>query len=216
MLKRSINSVIFICAFGLLYCSGQISLADNLETVSPPSLVGKKTRSLGQRIIFTDYVKSQVDSKVVNHTLSNNSETKISIYIEDLIAQPTEIKISLKRRRLTLYRGKSRIKSYPIAVGRRGWETPIGNFQVLEMLKNPTWIHPITGKAIAGGKPQNPLGNYWIGFWTNGHNWVGFHGTPNPESVGKAVSHGCIRMYNKDIKELFHQVSPGTPVTVVR
>jgi lipoprotein-anchoring transpeptidase ErfK/SrfK len=83
------------------------------------------------------------------------------------------------------------------------------------MLENPTWIHPLTGKSIAGGSPENPLGHYWIGFWTNGTNWVGFHGTPEPNSVGKASSHGCIRMYNKDIEELFHKVRVGTPVTVV-
>ncbi|MBE9212262.1 L,D-transpeptidase [Plectonema cf. radiosum LEGE 06105] len=74
----------------------------------------------------------------------------------------------------------------------------------------------MTGKAITGGAPENPLGTHWIGFWTDGQNWVGFHGTPNPETVGKAVSHGCLRMYNRDIKELFQLVNLGTPVTVIQ
>ncbi len=134
----------------------------------------------------------------------------------DSVTQPTRLEISLSRRRVTVYKGKSRIRSYPIAVGRRGWETPTGNFRVGQMLRNPTWIHPFTGKAILGGDPENPLGRYWVGFWTDGKNSIGFHGTPNPKSVGKAASHGCIRMYNKDIEELFHQVSLGTIVTVVR
>ncbi|WP_315789012.1 L,D-transpeptidase [Fischerella sp. JS2] len=132
------------------------------------------------------------------------------------INQPINLKIVLSQRQVILYRGKTKIKSYPIAVGRPGWETPTGNFQVLNMTKNPTWLHPFTGESIPGGSPKNPLGRYWIGFWTNGTNWIGFHGTPNPESVGKAVSHGCIRMYNNDVQELFEQVSVGTPVNVVQ
>ncbi|MBF2008559.1 L,D-transpeptidase [Chlorogloeopsis fritschii PCC 9212] len=130
--------------------------------------------------------------------------------------QPLQLKISLSRRQLILYRGNTKIKTYPVAVGRSGWETPTGKFQVMTKTKNPAWMNPFTGKSILGGKPENPLGKYWIGFWTNGKTWIGFHGTPNPESVGKATSHGCIRMYNKDIQELFHQVSLGTSVTVVQ
>ncbi len=127
----------------------------------------------------------------------------------------TRLEVNLNRRRVFVYEGKNLIKSYPIAVGRRNWETPKGKFQVLQLLQRPKWINPMTGKAIPGGAPGNPLGNYWIGFWTNGRNWVGFHGTPNPETVGKAVSHGCLRMYNRDIEELFQLVSLGTPVTVI-
>ena len=132
------------------------------------------------------------------------------------LTRPIHLVISLSRRQVTLYKGRIRMRSYPIAVGRRGWETPTGNFKVGMMLQNPTWIHPFTGEAISGGDPQNPLGRHWIGFWTDGKNSIGFHGTPNPESVGKAASHGCIRMYNKDVKELFARVKVGTLVKVVR
>ncbi|MDM9383148.1 L,D-transpeptidase [Chlorogloeopsis sp. ULAP01] len=130
--------------------------------------------------------------------------------------QTTRLEVNLSRRRVFVYRGKNLIKSYPIAVGRRNWETPTGKFKVQQLLQNPTWIHPITGQAIKGGTPENPLGNYWIGFWTDGRNWVGFHGTPNPETVGQAISHGCLRMYNRDIKELFQLVTFGTSVNVIK
>ncbi|BDA75614.1 ErfK/YbiS/YcfS/YnhG family protein [Calothrix sp. PCC 7716] len=135
------------------------------------------------------------------------------------VSQPSHIhklEVNLSRRRVNVYRGGNLIKSYPIAVGRPNWETPTGNFQVLQLLQKPKWINPMTGKSIPGGTPGNPLGKYWIGFWTDGRNWVGFHGTPNPETVGTAASHGCLRMYNKDIEELFKVVSLGTPVTVVK
>ena len=157
------------------------------------------------------------DSTVVPTVLTNASYNSVikSNDSYDSVTQPTRLEISIRRHRVTVYQGKTLIKSYPIAVGRRGWETPKGTFRVAQMLRNPGWENPFTGELIPGGTPQNPLGHYWIGFWTNGKNWIGFHGTPNVESVGKSASHGCIRMYNKDVAELFHQVSLGTPVTVV-
>jgi hypothetical protein len=126
------------------------------------------------------------------------------------------LEISLKHRRLTLYRGNTKIKSYPIAIGQLGWETPTGRFQVIDMKESPTWINPLTNQAIPGDNPKNPLGHFWIAFYTDGHKWIGFHGTPNPETVGRAASHGCIRMYNEDVEELYYQVSTGTPVSVIR
>ncbi|KYC36416.1 hypothetical protein WA1_42685 [Scytonema hofmannii PCC 7110] len=149
-------------------------------------------------------------------SLQNSVTKPIDTQINNLITLPLHLKISLRQRQVSIYQGKNLMKSYPIAVGRRGWETPVGSFRVRDMLVNPTWIHPKTGKAIPGGDAKNPLGNYWIGFWTNGKDWVGFHGTPNPESVGTAASHGCIRMYNQDVEELFKLVKVGTPVTVER
>ncbi|MGG6295497.1 L,D-transpeptidase [Leptolyngbya sp. AN02str] len=124
------------------------------------------------------------------------------------------IEIALSDRRLVVYDGDTELKSYPVAVGRQGWQTPVGSFEVKQMIVDPAWQHPFTGEVIPGGTPQNPLGNYWIGFWTDGTNWVGMHGTPNPETVGTAASHGCIRLYNEDIQELFNLVSMGTPVVV--
>jgi lipoprotein-anchoring transpeptidase ErfK/SrfK len=131
--------------------------------------------------------------------------------------QPLRLEIKLSRRQVTLYRGSTVVKSYAIAVGRSGWETPRGTFQVKQMFRNPAWIHPLKkGVFIPGGDPENPLGRYWIGFWSDGKNWIGFHGTDNPKSVGKAASHGCIRMHNEDIEELFKKVSLGTEVKVVK
>lgn len=155
------------------------------------------------------------DEPNISHDLWNELEIIPKKY-DDLIDKLTHLKISLSRRQVTLYKGNAPIKSYAIAIGRPGWETPVGKYRVMDMMEKPTWIHPWTGEAIPGGNPENPLGNYWIGFWTNGKHWIGFHGTPNQESVGKAASHGCIRMYNKDVEELFTQVNLGTPVIVER
>lgn len=121
--------------------------------------------------------------------------------------------LRLSDRRVDYYHGDSLIVSYPVAVGRAGWETPTGEFHVRQKVANPTWQHPFTNAIVPPG-PDNPLGARWIGFWTDGTNAIGFHGTPDESLIGQAVSHGCVRMRNADIEALFEQVTLGTPVIV--
>ncbi|PSB24766.1 L,D-transpeptidase [Stenomitos frigidus ULC18] len=122
----------------------------------------------------------------------------------------TRLEIHLSRGQAVLYQGDRPVKRYPIGTGRRGWETPVGTFKVMQMKRHPTWISPFTNERIAANDPRNPLGGYWIGFWTNGTNWIGFHGTLEAGTVGQATSHGCIHMYDSDLKDLFSQVSLGS------
>ena len=126
-----------------------------------------------------------------------------------------KLRISLSQRQVTLYEGETVVKQYPVAVGKSGWETPLGQHRVMQMMRNPAWKSPFDGSVIPAGDPDNPLGQHWIGFWSDGKNVIGFHGTPNPRSVGRAVSHGCVRMHNQHIQELFEQVTVGTLVEVV-
>jgi lipoprotein-anchoring transpeptidase ErfK/SrfK len=131
--------------------------------------------------------------------------------------------LSLGERRVYVMRtddGSARaIESFPVAIGRAGYETPMGRFAVVEKIEDPDWLefdwddpsHVI--RRIAPG-PTNPLGKRWIGFAT-AHGWtIGFHGTPHPELLGQAVSHGCVRMRNSDVMELYRRVAIGTPVIV--
>jgi lipoprotein-anchoring transpeptidase ErfK/SrfK len=126
----------------------------------------------------------------------------------------TRLEVSISRRTVTAFHGEISLKTYPVAVGRSGWSTPVGNHRVLQTIEYPAWQNPFTGDVIASKDPENPLGDRWIGFWTDGKDWSGFHGTPNRASVGTAASHGCIRMYNEDVRELFSQVAVGTVVKV--
>lgn len=121
--------------------------------------------------------------------------------------------VDLSDRLVHLYRGTKLHASYPVAIGQAGWETPTGAFHVQDMQKNPVWQHPITEELITTG-PENPLGVRWIGFWSDGQNQIGFHGTNQEDLIGQAVSHGCLRMRNPDIVTLFTQVQLGTPVSV--
>jgi lipoprotein-anchoring transpeptidase ErfK/SrfK len=125
----------------------------------------------------------------------------------------TEVVVDLSDRRTYVYAGDEVIASYPIAVGKKGWETPTGSFQVIHMRHYPIWRHPITGKVFEAGT-DSPLGDRWIGFWSDGRNEIGFHGTPDIDLVGTAVSHGCLRMRNSDVRMLYEQVSLGTTVLV--
>lgn len=125
----------------------------------------------------------------------------------------TQVVVDLSDRRTYVYAGDEVIASYPIAVGKKGWETPTGSFQVIHMRHYPIWRHPITGKVFQAGT-DSPLGDRWIGFWSDGRNEIGFHGTPDIDLVGTAVSHGCLRMRNSDVRLLYEQVSLGTKVLV--
>lgn len=131
------------------------------------------------------------------------------------LMQVTRLEVSISKRKVIAFHGEIPLKSYPVAVGRQGWSTPIGSHRVLQTIEYPAWENPFTGDVIASRDPDNPLGDRWIGFWTDGKNWSGFHGTPNRASVGQAASHGCIRMYNEDIRELFSQVTTATTVKVM-
>jgi lipoprotein-anchoring transpeptidase ErfK/SrfK len=130
-------------------------------------------------------------------------------------AAAVRLEISRSRHRATLFRGESPIAAYSIATGRPGWETPLGEFHVRKMLRDPAWEHPLTGEIFQAGARGNELGHYWIGFAGENGNEIGFHGTPHAQTVGKSLSHGCLRMYDKDIEALFRRVSVGTVVSVV-
>jgi lipoprotein-anchoring transpeptidase ErfK/SrfK len=129
------------------------------------------------------------------------------------ISNENRLVIDLSDRRVYVYQTDQVVASFPLGVGKKGWETPLGNFEVIHMQHDPVWKHPITGKIFEAG-PDSPLGDRWIGFWSDGHNEIGFHGTPDDSLVGTAVSHGCLRMRNPDVRMLYQKVKMGTPVSV--
>ena len=125
----------------------------------------------------------------------------------------TRLVLNLKERRVYVYKDDQVIANYRVAIGRRGWETPRGNFSVIQMVENPQWQNPWNGRVSAPG-PNSPLGERWIGFSREGGKYIGFHGTPGEHVIGQAVSHGCVRMRNRDVKELYELVQTGIPVIV--
>lgn len=125
----------------------------------------------------------------------------------------TTLVIDLSDRQVSLYQEGVVAANYAIAVGRAGWETPTGDYKIINMQTDPIWQHPFTGEVVPPGA-ENPLGSRWIGFWTDGQHQLGLHGTNQEDLIGQAVSHGCIRMREADIQALYNQVAEGMPVVV--
>lgn len=150
--------------------------------------------------------------------------------LQEQVPAQRELVLDRRRRLLRVLENGQELRSFPVAVGRPGWETPVGRFAVIERVADPSWEHPATGETVPPG-PANPLGSRWIGFHRdclgrsgfNGREHLvvegcvssGFHGTPNRDSVGQAVSHGCVRLFDEHVQELFELVRLGTPVTVL-
>ena len=119
------------------------------------------------------------------------------------------IVVSIPDRKLALVENGHVLKIYEVAVGTAKSPTPSGAFTVVERLEHPTWYSP--GKVVKPG-PANPLGTRWLGLSRKGY---GIHGTNSPRSIGHKASHGCIRMRNADVEELFTRVAVGIVVELV-
>lgn len=115
---------------------------------------------------------------------------------------------------LKLYRGKRLIRKYPVATGKELDDTPEGKFKIISKTINPYWGGGKDKDPVEGGALENPLGTRWLGLDFGGGRWYGIHGTSNPRSIGKHISNGCIRMYNKDVEELFSIVHKNTLVYI--
>jgi lipoprotein-anchoring transpeptidase ErfK/SrfK len=126
-----------------------------------------------------------------------------------------QLVLRLGERRVYVYRGDRVVNSYPVAIGKSSTPTPTGTFQVFQMIENPVWQSPWTGRVTNPGA-DSALGLRWIGFAQMSNGIIGFHGTPTVNSIGQAASNGCVRMYNRDVLELFEQVEMGTTVRVER
>lgn len=117
--------------------------------------------------------------------------------------------VSIADRKIVLIEDGQVVKTYPIAVGKKSTPSPSGSFHIASRVVKPTWYQP--GKMVGPG-PANPLGTRWMGLGFKGY---GIHGTNMPNSIGKAASHGCIRMRNHDVEELFELVQVGDPVDLI-
>jgi lipoprotein-anchoring transpeptidase ErfK/SrfK len=116
--------------------------------------------------------------------------------------------VSIPERKLAVIENGNVLRVFHVAVGGSLSPTPTGEFQIVSRLNNPTYYH--TGVIIPPGQ-DNPIGPRWLGLNKKGY---GIHGTNEPKSIGKAASHGCIRMRNRDIQQFFQMVSVGDVVEI--
>jgi hypothetical protein len=123
--------------------------------------------------------------------------------------QKRVIVVSLEDRKLALVEDGQVKKVYSVAVGKPSTPSPVGTFTIERRIANPTYHHG--GKTIPPG-PGNPVGTRWMGLSIHGY---GIHGTNEPKSIGKAASHGCIRMARADLEEFYGLVAEGDTVELV-
>lgn len=126
---------------------------------------------------------------------------------------PGTIVVRTGKRRLYYVTARGRAISYRVGVGRRGRQWS-GKTRVARKVVNPSWINPYDRKKrVVPPGPRNPLGVRALAL---AHGQYAIHGTNNPRSIGGAVSLGCIRMYNRDVIDLYSRARVGTPVVVTR
>jgi L,D-transpeptidase catalytic domain/Putative peptidoglycan binding domain len=128
----------------------------------------------------------------------------------------TYLLVSRETFTLRLYKHLKLVKTYGIAVGQAGLETPAGLYDINDKQINPSWHVPnspwagdLAGRIIPPG-PDDPIKARWMGFY----NGAGIHGTVEDWSIGHAASHGCIRMHIWDVEQLYDQVPLHTPIYV--
>jgi lipoprotein-anchoring transpeptidase ErfK/SrfK len=117
--------------------------------------------------------------------------------------------VNIPARKIVLVEDGKVVKMYSVAVGKKSTPSPSGSFHIASHVANPTYSH--AGKVVRPG-PSNPVGTRWMSI---GYKGYGIHGTNQPESIGHAASHGCIRLRNQDVQELFELVHVGDEVDLI-
>ena len=168
----------------------------------------------------------QLERRIEGDLTEATSDHKVQAPVETVKAKvttselaqkyPRVIAVNRSAFRLTLYDHLKVVKTYPIAVGQVGLETPAGQYNIQDKQVNPYWHVPnsawagdMAGQVVPPG-PSNPLQARWMGIY----NGAGIHGTSDIGSLGSAASHGCIRMAVPDVIDLFDRVEVGDPVFI--
>ncbi len=162
-------------------------------------------------------IARKFDISYMSIALANQISDPNRIYAGQKLILPTRtilpkkldkgVLINIPEYRLYFFQGDDSIKVYPVCIGLPTWRTPSGEFSITHKIKNPTWYMPDeiaekdkVKKEIIPPGPLNPLGDFWIG---TDLRHTGIHSTIIPMSIGRALSHGCVRLYPEDIEVLF-------------
>src|ERR1700722_13300381 len=119
-----------------------------------------------------------------------------------------QIVVSIPDRKLAVMENGTIIRIFPVAVGAAVSPSPIGQFEIVARVANPTYYH---ARIVVPPGSGNPVGSRWIGLNQKGY---GIHGTNQPRSIGHAASHGCIRLRNRDVEKLFTMLQVGDVVEI--
>jgi hypothetical protein len=129
------------------------------------------------------------------------------------------IVVHVDTNRLDLYEGFQVTHSWDVATAKPGWTTPVGEWSLYQKRENPTWYNPALDSwgadlpAVVPGGPGNPMGTRALYITAPG--LIRIHGTTSPDSIGRYASHGCIRMHNEQVEELYDLVPIGSKVIII-
>ena len=186
--------------------------AASLEVVKAKN--GRKLRDhLLTRQIEAAVLNADADHTIAAHTHYTKPEVATS---EVADAYPSYLTLDRSTFTLRLWQHLKLTKTYTVAVGQEGLETPAGLYHIQEKEENPSWHVPnsawagdLAGQVIPPG-PEDPIKARWMGIFEG----AGIHGTEEVESLGSAASHGCVRMSIPDVEELYDRVEVGTPIYI--
>jgi lipoprotein-anchoring transpeptidase ErfK/SrfK len=176
---------------------------------------GRALRGAALRRQIAEMVRSGAVSRSVTARVVR---TKPDVSTSEVAAaNPVYLTLDRANYTLSLWKDLKLSKSYTVAVGQVGLETPAGLYHIANKAVDPPWSVPnsswagsLAGTVVPGGVPENPLKARWLGIFDG----AGIHGTDELYSLGTAASHGCVRMSIPDVIELYDQVPVGTPIYI--
>jgi lipoprotein-anchoring transpeptidase ErfK/SrfK len=188
--------------------------AAGAELVVVPAEYGRKLRDN----LLTRQLNAAVLNASADHTIAARTHSTAPGVTGKEVASEYPTYLTLDRSTYTLrfWKDLKLAKTYTVAVGQEGLETPEGLYAIQEKQENPTWNVPesdwagsLAGQSIPPG-PSNPIKARWMGIYEG----AGIHGTEETYSLGTAASHGCVRMAIPDVEELYDLVEVGTPIYI--
>jgi lipoprotein-anchoring transpeptidase ErfK/SrfK len=185
----------------------------SLEKIKEQTGLRVKTTALRQRVaqaLTVPGVDREVEAAVVETQPKVTTAELADKYPAFLVADRSNFQ-------LRFYKNLELAKSYTVAVGAVGFDTPAGLYHIQNKAVDPAWTVPnsdwagdLAGTVVPGGTAENPLKARWLGIYDG----AGIHGTDQTYSLGTAASHGCIRMAIPDVIELYDQVPVGAPIYI--
>jgi lipoprotein-anchoring transpeptidase ErfK/SrfK len=190
----------------------------HIETTEVDVREGEPGRTIDAKALKAQVAAALVDVRAKRNLRAPLQKVEPKVTTAELAEKyPSIITVDRGEHRLRLFKGLKLAKTYKVAVGMAGLETPAGEYTIQNMAENPSWHVPqsswagdLAGKVIPPG-PENPIKARWMGIYDG----AGIHGTDSIGSIGTSASHGCVRMRIPDVEELYDQVKVGTPVYIV-
>ena len=169
--------------------------------------------------LLTEQVEAMVTDASLPRTVRARTMVSKPAVPTSAVADSYPVYLTLDRANfeLKLWENLELTKTYTVAVGQVGLDTPAGLYSIQNKVVDPAWHVPnsdwagdLAGQVIPGGVEENPLKERWMGIYDG----AGIHGTSETGSLGSAASHGCVRMAIPDVIELYDQVPVGTPIYI--